>query len=144
MSQNKIIELQTLKKSLKMTYTEISQKSGLPLSTVQKVLGGKIKNPRIATLTAIENAMKSISLNNNKITSASNIFDTNRLDLDINESSPAPQISIGNQDFATIIENGYFYVDKTLFIKKWWESADVVTLMSAMGTATDLCPLGTL
>ncbi|WP_256379375.1 hypothetical protein [Butyrivibrio sp. NC3005] len=42
MSQNKIIELQALKKSLKMTYTEISQKSGLPLSTVQKVLGGKV------------------------------------------------------------------------------------------------------
>lgn len=31
-------------------------------------------------------------------------------------------VSIGQQDFATIITNGYFYVDKTAFIKEWWEN----------------------
>ena len=36
----------------------------------------------------------------------------------------------GNQDFSVIIENNYFYVDKSSFIKKWWENADVVTLIT--------------
>ena len=29
-------------------------------------------------------------------------------------------IAIGIQDFSTLIENHYFYVDKTDFIKEWW------------------------
>ena len=33
-----------------------------------------------------------------------------------------PVISIGNQDFGSIRENGYFYVDKTDFIQEWWEN----------------------
>ena len=28
-------------------------------------------------------------------------------------------ISIGKQDFAALIEGGYFFVDKTNFIKEW-------------------------
>lgn len=39
-------------------------------------------------------------------------------------------ISIGNQDFGSIRENGYFYVDKTDFIREWWENGDVVTLIT--------------
>jgi len=38
-------------------------------------------------------------------------------------------ISIGNQEFDKIRENDYFYVDKTGFIKEWWESGDDVTLI---------------
>ncbi len=41
-----------------------------------------------------------------------------------------PVISIGNQDFKTIRENNYFYIDKTGFIKEWWNSGDVVTLIT--------------
>lgn len=41
-----------------------------------------------------------------------------------------PVISIGNQDFGSIRENGYFYVDKTDFIQEWWENGDVVTLIA--------------
>ncbi len=41
-----------------------------------------------------------------------------------------PVISIGNQDFRTIRENNYFYIDKTGFIKEWWNSGDVVTLIT--------------
>lgn len=41
-----------------------------------------------------------------------------------------PVISIGNQDFRSIREKNRFYVDKTSFIKKWWESDDVVTLIT--------------
>lgn len=39
-------------------------------------------------------------------------------------------IGIGNQDFEEIREAGYFYVDKTRFIKEWWESGDKVTLIT--------------
>ena len=46
----KINELQQLKKEFKLTYSDIASMAGLPLSTVQKVLGGKIKSPRPATL----------------------------------------------------------------------------------------------
>lgn len=39
-------------------------------------------------------------------------------------------VSIGAQDFETLITNNCFYVDKTLFIKEWWESYDIVTLIT--------------
>ena len=37
------------------------------------------------------------------------------------------QVAIGIQNFNEIIENNYFYVDKTSFIKEWWDSGDSVT-----------------
>ncbi|MBE5872394.1 MAG: hypothetical protein E7294_14265 [Lachnospiraceae bacterium] len=33
------------------------------------------------------------------------------------------KISIGIQDFKQLIENDYYYIDKTSFIKEWWEEA---------------------
>ena len=39
-------------------------------------------------------------------------------------------IGIGNQDFETIRKQAYFYIDKTRFIKKWWEGGDSVTLIT--------------
>ena len=39
-------------------------------------------------------------------------------------------IGIGNQGFDKIRQNNYFYVDKTGFIKEWWESGDDVTLIT--------------
>ena len=33
-----------------------------------------------------------------------------------------PIVSIGNQDFRSILENHNFYIDKTAFIKEWWEN----------------------
>ena len=41
-----------------------------------------------------------------------------------------PVISIGNQDFKSIRENKCFYVDKTSFIREWWENLDIVTLIT--------------
>ena len=38
--------------------------------------------------------------------------------------------AIGIQDYSTLIEKNYFYIDKTSFIKEWWESGDSVTLIS--------------
>ena len=39
-------------------------------------------------------------------------------------------VAIGIQNFNEIIENNYFYVDKTFFIKEWWERGDSVTLIT--------------
>ena len=38
--------------------------------------------------------------------------------------------AIGIQNYNEIIENNCFYVDKTRFIKEWWESRDSVTLIT--------------
>lgn len=42
----------------------------------------------------------------------------------------ARTVGIGIQDFEKIIRNNCFYVDKTLFIKEWWENQDDVTLIT--------------
>lgn len=39
-------------------------------------------------------------------------------------------VSIATQDFEYLISNNLFYIDKTAFIKEWWESADSVTLIT--------------
>ncbi len=39
-------------------------------------------------------------------------------------------VAIGIQNYNEIIENNCFYVDKTSFIKEWWESRDSVTLIT--------------
>ena len=39
-------------------------------------------------------------------------------------------VSIGNQGFDNIRESNCFYIDKTEFIKEWWDSKDVVTLIT--------------
>ena len=38
--------------------------------------------------------------------------------------------AIGIQNYDEIIEKNFFYVDKTAFIKEWWESGDSVTLIT--------------
>ena len=42
----------------------------------------------------------------------------------------ARTVAIGIQDFEKIIKNNYFYIDKTDFIREWWESGDDVTLIN--------------
>ena len=42
----------------------------------------------------------------------------------------ARTVGIGIQDFRDLIEKQYFYVDKTDFIREWWESGDSVTLIA--------------
>ena len=42
----------------------------------------------------------------------------------------ARTVGIGIQDFAKVITNDIFYIDKTNFIKEWWESGDDVTLIA--------------
>lgn len=42
----------------------------------------------------------------------------------------ARTVSIGHQDFETVRKHDYFYIDKTYFIREWWNKGDVVTLIS--------------
>ena len=42
----------------------------------------------------------------------------------------AKTVAIGVQSFDKLIEENYFYIDKTSFIKEWWESGDDVTLIT--------------
>ena len=42
----------------------------------------------------------------------------------------ARTVGIGIQDFEAILKNGCFYIDKTSFIKEWWEGEDSVTLIT--------------
>ena len=39
-------------------------------------------------------------------------------------------VGIGIQDFEKLIEGNYFYIDKTDFIREWWENGDDVTLIT--------------
>ena len=39
-------------------------------------------------------------------------------------------VGIGHQDFETVRRKNNFYIDKTEFIKEWWESDDAVTLIT--------------
>ncbi|MGN1332389.1 MAG: AAA family ATPase, partial [Lachnospiraceae bacterium] len=40
----------------------------------------------------------------------------------------ARTVAIGIQDFGDLIQKNCFYIDKTSFIREWWESKDSVTL----------------
>lgn len=46
------------------------------------------------------------------------------------EGTMARTVGIGIQDFDKIITSNFFYIDKTSFIKEWWESGDSVTLIT--------------
>ena len=42
----------------------------------------------------------------------------------------ARTVAIGGQDYKALRENNAFYVDKTAFIKEWWDNMDSVTLIT--------------
>ena len=39
-------------------------------------------------------------------------------------------VAIGIQDFGKLFKGNCFYIDKTYFIKEWWEYGDDVTLIA--------------
>lgn len=41
----------------------------------------------------------------------------------------ARTVAIGTQDFEDLREGEYFYIDKSYFIKEWWEAGDAVTVI---------------
>lgn len=68
-------ELNSERKRQKLSVSELAEKANLPKGTVEKVLFGIVKNPRIDTMQAIE---KALGLDSPAIT-ASNIYDVNGL-----------------------------------------------------------------
>ena len=42
----------------------------------------------------------------------------------------ARTVAIGIQDFEKLITDNYFYIDKSHFIREWWEAGDSVTLIT--------------
>ena len=52
-----ISDLKKLKKEAGLTNAEIAELSGIPVSTVNKIFSGATKNPRYATLLAIEQVL---------------------------------------------------------------------------------------
>ena len=57
MRERQLARLRYYKERLEMTYKDISEKSGVPESTVKKVLTGATKNPRPRTFYEIEEAL---------------------------------------------------------------------------------------
>ena len=53
-----IEEMQKRRKELGLTYAELAEKSGVPLSTVQKILGGFTENPNYRTVLALEEVLQ--------------------------------------------------------------------------------------
>ena len=49
--------LKQLKEERAMTYQQISDRSGVPVSTIHRVIGGQAKNPGYETVTAIRDAL---------------------------------------------------------------------------------------
>lgn len=39
-------------------------------------------------------------------------------------------VGIGHQDFECVRVSDNFYIDKTHFIREWWEANDAVTLIT--------------
>ena len=52
-----INEMNKIKKELKLTYKQISDLSGVPISTVQKVLGGITESPKYSTIKTLSDVL---------------------------------------------------------------------------------------
>ena len=59
-----------------------------------------------------------------------NLADTIITRSTINTANLTNTVGIGIQDFLELRESHNFYIDKTSFIKEWWESNDSVTLIT--------------
>ena len=47
-----------------------------------------------------------------------------------NIEAKSMRIPVNITDFEIIRNNGYYYIDKTDFIRQWWENRDDVTLIT--------------
>ena len=52
-----IVEIKKILKERKITYKELSEKSGISLKTLEAIFAGYVKHPRIDTMEAIESAL---------------------------------------------------------------------------------------
>ena len=54
-------ELKEILKKRKITYSELSKMSGVPINTIQNFMSNRTSSPRIDTMQAIENALGFVS-----------------------------------------------------------------------------------
>ena len=57
-------------------------------------------------------------------------LDMGKVENKVNVTYMSNDVGIGIQDFLELRENHKFYIDKTSFIKEWWERGDSVTLIT--------------
>lgn len=50
----------------------------------------------------------------------------------------ARTVAIGIQQFDDIIEKNYFYVDKSSFIKEWWDSVTIINRPRRFGKTLNM------
>ena len=95
-------ELIKRKKELGYTYADIAEKSGIPLPTVQKILGGSTKSPRYATLRAIEEVLSEVSEGTKR-----RIYDAGVSVAGMVQETPAPYGSPGTSTEAVRYADSY-------------------------------------
>ena len=82
MEEISIKELNKLKAELGLTYKKISELSGVPFSTVQKVLGGITSSPKYITVKALSDVLRREAARKNDETKYETVQDYYRLDDD--------------------------------------------------------------
>ena len=60
-------EMIKLKKEFGFSYQYISEKSGVPLGTVQKIFGGFTESPRYSTLQALSTVFEDMNMDNDMV-----------------------------------------------------------------------------
>ncbi|MGN0362060.1 MAG: Uma2 family endonuclease [Bilifractor sp.] len=88
-----IEDMQKRKMELHYTYSDLAALSGLPISTVQKVLGGITKSPRYDTLQALERVLRT--------------SDKSELYKGVNYTSSSKADRISEEAFSYLTENQY-------------------------------------
>jgi len=110
---DRLVEIRKLKR---MTQQDVADATGIRRANISRI-EGKNSVPSVETLLRYAQCLN-VNLN-----------------LEIEEERETDSvlpgtIGIGVQNFAEIRENNYFYIDKTSFIKEWWESGDHTTLIT--------------
>lgn len=55
-----IEEMNSIREELGLTYQKLCRKSGVPIGTIQKILSGTTKNPRVETMRSLERALSEL------------------------------------------------------------------------------------
>ena len=111
-----IEEMNRIKDSRGYSFTQLSDYTGVPVVTLQRIFSGNTKNPRKATLDAIEKVLKgdealysgkAYSYEKSRVTYS----DIDTEDRELNESTPSYGYGTGRSDSGFIKKNGEFTVE---------------------------------
>ena len=106
-----------------LSYSEISEKSGVPISTVQKIFGGLVKKPRKSTLESLSKVFiyydwKSLDklpkqgfYSRDQLDTVGMVAEKHQYDILYNKGSSAMDISDGTTTSEIYTQSGYTYND---------------------------------